>query len=110
MLAAARMIERQRRRLQERLAESQKSRPFRDHRQAVDGIINRLRTGIAWRDLPASARFQTVPDRFGHLTRTIPCRRTELRLYPNDPIEHVLVGSGLNGLCDAQGLYGRNRD
>jgi transposase len=29
-----------------------KSRPFRDHRQVVEGIIYRYRTGIAWRDLP----------------------------------------------------------
>jgi transposase len=34
--------------------DGQKSRPFRDHRQVVEGIIYRLRTGIAWRDLPAS--------------------------------------------------------
>jgi len=36
------------------------------------------------------------------------CRSTELRLYPNDPIEHVLVSSGLNGLCEGR-LYGRKR-
>ena len=36
-------------------------RPFRDHRQVVEGIIYRLRTGIAWRDLPASfGPWQTV--------------------------------------------------
>src|SRR5665647_625705 len=29
-----------------------KSRPFRDHRQVVEGIVYRYRTGIAWRDLP----------------------------------------------------------
>jgi transposase len=34
--------------------DGQKSRLFRDHRQVVEGIIYRLRTGIAWRDLPAS--------------------------------------------------------
>ncbi|MFS0704278.1 transposase, partial [Cellulomonas sp. 179-A 9B4 NHS] len=27
-------------------------RPFRDHRQVVEGIVYRYRTGIAWRDLP----------------------------------------------------------
>lgn len=32
----------------------QRGRPFRDHRQVVEGIIYRLRTGIAWRDLPES--------------------------------------------------------
>ena len=29
-----------------------RSRPFRDHRQVVEGIVYRYRTGIAWRDLP----------------------------------------------------------
>jgi transposase len=30
-----------------------RGRPFRDHRQVVEAIIYRFRTGIAWRDLPA---------------------------------------------------------
>ncbi len=34
-------------------SDGQRRRPFRDHRQVVEGIIYRLRTGIAWRDLPA---------------------------------------------------------
>ena len=29
-----------------------RSRPWRDHRQAVEGIVFRYRTGVAWRDLP----------------------------------------------------------
>jgi transposase len=29
-----------------------RSRPFRDHRQVVEGIAYRYRTGCAWRDLP----------------------------------------------------------
>ena len=33
-----------------------KSRPFRDHRQVLEGIVFRYRTGCAWRD---------VPERFG---------------------------------------------
>jgi transposase len=38
-----------------------KYRPFRDHRQVVEGVIYRFRTGIAWRDLPASfGPWQTV--------------------------------------------------
>lgn len=42
-------------------SDGQKSRPFRDHRQVVEGIIYRLRTGIAWRDLPVSfGPWQTV--------------------------------------------------
>jgi transposase len=31
-----------------------KSRPVRDHRHVVEAVIYRFRTGIAWRDLPAS--------------------------------------------------------
>jgi transposase len=33
-----------------------RGRPFRDHRQVVEGIVFRYRTGVPWRDLP---------DRFG---------------------------------------------
>ena len=29
-----------------------RSRPFRDHRPLVDGIIYRFRTGCPWRDVP----------------------------------------------------------
>ena len=29
-----------------------RSRPFRDHRQVVEGIVYRYRCGVAWRDLP----------------------------------------------------------
>ncbi len=36
-------------------------RPYRDHRQVVEGIIYRYRTGIPWRDLPAEfGPWQTV--------------------------------------------------
>ena len=39
----------------------QRGRPYRDHRQVVEGIVYRLRTGIAWRDLPESfGPWQTV--------------------------------------------------
>ena len=42
----------------------QRGRPFRNHRQVVEGIIYRLRTGIAWRDLPESfGPHQTVSKR-----------------------------------------------
>jgi transposase len=32
-------------------SDGKRGRPFRDHRQVVEGIIYRYRTGIAWRDL-----------------------------------------------------------
>lgn len=42
-------------------SDGQRGRPFRDHREVVEGIIYRLRTGIAWRDLPDSfGPWQTV--------------------------------------------------
>lgn len=42
-------------------SDGQRGRPFRDHRQVIEGIIYRLRTGVAWRDLPASfGPWQTV--------------------------------------------------
>src|SRR4051794_6674535 len=45
-------------------SDGQRGRPFRDHRQVVEGIIYRLRTGVAWRDLPASfGPHQTVSKR-----------------------------------------------
>lgn len=45
-------------------SDGQRGRPFRDHRQVVEGIIYRLRTGIAWRDLPATfGPHQTVSKR-----------------------------------------------
>jgi transposase len=40
-------------------------RPWRDHRQVVNGVLWRLRTGAPWRDLPSpSGYWQTVHRRF----------------------------------------------
>jgi transposase len=45
-------------------SQGRRGRPFRDHRQVLEGIIYRFRTGIAWRDLPASfGPWQTVWER-----------------------------------------------
>ena len=42
-------------------SKGQRGRPFRDHRQVVEGIVYRLRTGTAWRDLPQGfGPWQTV--------------------------------------------------
>lgn len=42
-------------------SDGQRGRPFRDHRQVIEGIVYRLRTGVAWRDLPAGfGPWQTV--------------------------------------------------
>jgi transposase len=38
-----------------------KGRPFRNHRQVIEGIVFRYRAGIAWRDLPPEfGPWQTV--------------------------------------------------
>lgn len=38
-----------------------RGRPFRDHRQVLEGIAYRFRTGVAWRDLPEKfGPWQTV--------------------------------------------------
>jgi transposase len=42
-------------------SDGQRGRPFRDHRQVIEGIVYRLRTGLAWRDLPDSfGPWQTI--------------------------------------------------
>ena len=42
-------------------SDGKRGKPFRDHRQVVEGIIYRYRTGIAWRDLPSEfGPWQTV--------------------------------------------------
>ena len=42
-------------------SDGKRGRPFRDHRQVVEGIIYRYRTGIAWRDVPSEfGPWQTV--------------------------------------------------
>lgn len=33
-------------------SQGRRSRPFRDHRPLIDGIIYRFRTGCPWRDVP----------------------------------------------------------
>ncbi|MEU0404139.1 IS5 family transposase, partial [Streptomyces sp. NPDC006197] len=42
-----------------------RGRPWRDHRQVVNGVLWRLRTGVPWRDLPEwYGPWQTVHGRF----------------------------------------------
>ena len=46
-------------------SDGQRGRPFRDHRQVLEGIVFRLRTGVPWRDLPADfGPWQTVWKRY----------------------------------------------
>jgi transposase len=45
-------------------SDGQRGRPFRSHRQVVEGIMYRFRTGIAWRDLPSDfGPWQTIWER-----------------------------------------------
>jgi transposase len=51
-------------------SDGRKCRPFRDHRQVVEGIVYRYRTGCAWRDLPAEfGPWQTVWKRHARFSR-----------------------------------------
>ena len=56
-------------------------RPFRDHRQVVEGIVYRYRTGIAWRDLPGEfGPWQTVWKRHARFCRDGTWDRLLIRL------------------------------
>ncbi len=59
-------------------SDGQRGRPFRDHRQVVEGIIYRFRTGVAWRDLPEVR----VP------------RRREDKVIGSDPTDGVRLPRG----------------
>ena len=45
--------------------------PWKDHRQVLNGILWRLNTGAAWRDVPERyGPWQTVYDRFNYWQKT----------------------------------------
>ena len=47
-----------------------RGRPFRDHRQVIEGVLYRLRTGVPWRDLPEEfGPWQTVWKRHARFSR-----------------------------------------
>jgi len=51
-------------------SEGKQSRPFRDHRKVLNGIVYRFRTGCPWRDLPAEfGPWQTVWKRHARFSR-----------------------------------------
>jgi transposase len=51
-------------------SDGQRGRPFRDHRQVLEGIVFRLRTGVPWRDLPADfGPWQTVWKRYARFAK-----------------------------------------
>ena len=62
-------------------SDGQRGRPFRDHRQVIEGIVYRLRTGVAWRDLPESfGPWQTIWKRHKRFSTDGPWDRLEARL------------------------------
>ncbi len=80
-------------------------RPFRDHRQVIEGIVYRYRAGIAWRDLPAEfGPWQTAWKRHrrfsldGHMgrhRRPVPRRKglQARRGRPVTPVSYSRVAS-----------------
>lgn len=51
-------------------SEGKRSRPFRDHRQVIEGIVFRYRTGCPWRDLPEGfGPYQTVWKRHARFSK-----------------------------------------
>ena len=51
-------------------SQGKQGRPFRDHRQVIEGVIYRLRTGVPWRDLPEEfGPWQTVWKRHARFSR-----------------------------------------
>ena len=51
-------------------SKGKQSRPFRDHRQVVEGILYRYRIGCPWRDLPAGfGPWQTVWKRHARFSK-----------------------------------------
>lgn len=51
-------------------SKGKQSRPFRDHRQVINGIIYRYRTGCPWRDLPEMfGPWQTVWKRHARFSK-----------------------------------------
>ena len=59
-----------------------RGRPFRDHRQVIEGIVFRYRTGCAWRDLPVEfGPWQTVWKRHARFSRDGTWDRILTRLH-----------------------------
>ena len=51
-------------------SKGKRSRPFRDHRQVLEGIVYRYRTGCAWRDVPDTyGPWQTLWKRHARFSR-----------------------------------------
>jgi len=75
-------------------SKGKQSRPFRDHRQVMEGIAYRYRVGCAWRDVPKTfGPWQTIWKRHARFSRD----GTWDRIH-----EHVLGQADAAGLIDWQ--------
>ena len=83
-------------------------RPFRDHRQVVEGIVYRYRTGVPWRDLPAEfGPWQTVWKRHHRFGRTAPGTGCWPRLQAEADAAGRDRLAGVGGLHDRPGAPAR---
>jgi transposase len=83
-------------------SDGQRGRPFRSHRQVVEGIMYRFRTGIAWRDLPSNfGPWQTIWERHNRFSTDGTWDKIHARLVAEadaagDVIWDVSVDSTIN--------------
>ncbi len=78
-----------------------RGRPWRDHRIVVNGILWKLHTGAAWRDIPDRyGAWQTTYDRYKHWVRagtwTILMKQLQLRTDAKGNIDWDLFGIDTN--------------
>ncbi|MBT2542860.1 transposase [Streptomyces sp. ISL-44] len=83
---------------------------WRDHRQVIDGILHRVRTGVQWRDLPERfGPWKTVYERhrrwwsFSGYTGSSLTSHTKMAGVVWAPHDQVMMGRCLFGRTRAQG-------
>ncbi len=85
-----------------------RGRPFRDHRQVLEGIVFRYRTGCAWRDLPAEfGPWQTVWKRHHRFCTDGTWDRILTALQAEADAAGGLDWRGQRGLLDQSGAPAR---
>ncbi len=90
-------------------SEGQRGRPFRDHRQVVEGIIYRFRTGVAWRDLPESfGPWQTVVEAARRFSADGTWDKIHTRLLAEADAAGEIDWNGLGRLHDQPGPPARH--
>src|SRR5215217_7517403 len=88
---------------------------WRDDRTILNGILWRLSSGAAWRDLPARyGPWQTAYDRFNKMRQSglldQLLRRLQLRLNQAGLIEHEPACDAAPGRCELTRPGGHSRD